>query len=433
MIGRHRALARVIGASLIGTTIEWYDFFVYAITAGIVFQTLFFRPAGPRFALVVAFASAGVAFLFRPLGAILGGYLGDRLGRRPMLIMTLLLMGSCTALVGVLPTYQQAGLLAPALLVLLRILQGLSAGGEWGGAALLVVETVPVGRRGLFGTAPQLGVPLGLILASATLGIMAKVAPGTAYAAWGWRVPFLVSVVLIGVGYYIRRQVEESPVFQSLVEHKRREHQPLHRLAHEHKTVTVLAALVLVAVQAAGYLTTGGFIQSYATDPHEPVALSRSSVMFAVVGGAVVWIIATVAGGWLSDRIGRKRTLLAGWICQLCSSVLLFPLVNTGSIAGFFLGVALMSIGLGLAYGPLPALYSELFPAGVRYSGASIAFALGAILGGAFTPAICEAILQATGSTVGITGYVVGMTLVSLVATLLLRDRTGTPLYTDAA
>ena len=204
---------KVVAATIVGTTIEWYDFFISAFAANLVFAPMFFGPAGEGVAMILSLLTIGLSFLFRPLGAFLAGHFGDRVGRRPMLVLTLLLMGASTTLVGVLPTYQTAGIFAPLALIFLRILQGISAGGEWGGAVLMSVEHAPVGRRARYGMFPQLGVPLGMILASGVLAAMRAIAPGDAFAAWGWRVPFLLSIVLVVIGYLVRRSVEESPVF----------------------------------------------------------------------------------------------------------------------------------------------------------------------------------------------------------------------------
>ena len=211
---------RVVFATVVGTTVEWYDFFLYASAAGLVFGQLFFAPAGPGIAQILSFLTVGLSFLFRPLGAFLAGHLGDKYGRRVVLMITLILMGASTTLIGVLPTYEAIGVAAPVLLILLRVLQGISAGGEWGGAVLMAVEHVPKAKRSLFGASPQLGVPLGLLLASGMLALMALIAPGDAFLAWGWRVPFLLSFVLILIGFYVRRKVEESPVFVELAERK---------------------------------------------------------------------------------------------------------------------------------------------------------------------------------------------------------------------
>jgi MFS family permease len=344
---------------------------------------------------------------------------------------TLILMGAATALIGVLPTYEAIGIWAPILLVLLRILQGISAGGEWGGAVLMAVEHAPKKRRGAFGASPQIGVPLGLLLASGVMALMAMIAPGDAFLVWGWRVPFLLSVVLILVGYYVRRRVEESPVFAELAERKEKARMPIITLFRKHTLLVFIAALVFAGNNAVGYMTTGGYIQGYSTNPEGPLALERGPVLWAVAGSAVTWLLSTLTAGFVSDRIGRRTTYIIGWILQLVGVFLLFPLVNTGNIWLLFLGLAILTFGLGFTYGPQAALYSELFPASIRFSGVSISYAIGAILGGAFAPTIATALVQATGSTLSVTWYLAGMTVVGLIATLLLRDRSGIPLGPD--
>ena len=422
---------RVVYATVIGTAVEWYDFFIYAFAAGLVFSQLFFEPAGAQLAILLSFATVGISFLFRPLGAFLAGHLGDIFGRRVILVSTLILMGSATTLVGVLPTYAQVGVLAPILLVLLRIMQGISAGGEWGGAVLMAVEHAKPERRGLFGASPQIGVPIGLLLASGALALMSIIAPGDAFLQWGWRVPFLFSVVLIAIGYWVRRRVEESPVFVEIAARREKTKTPIVQLFKKHALLVLIAALVFAGNNAVGYMTTGGYIQNYATNPDGPVGIERGPVLWAVAGSAVVWLASTWFAGWLSDKFGRRNTYILGWILQLGGVFTLFPLVNTGQIVPLFFGLAILTVGLGFTYGPQAALYSELFPASVRFSGVSISYALGAILGGAFAPTIATALVQVTGTTWSVTLYLAGMTLVGLIATLLLRDRTGIPLGPD--
>lgn len=424
-------LRRVVFATVVGTTVEWYDFFIYASAAGLVFGQLFFGPAGTQWAQILSFVSVGISFLFRPLGAFLAGHLGDRYGRRLVLMITLILMGISTTLVGLLPTYAAIGIAAPILLVFLRILQGISAGGEWGGAVLMAVEHAPDNKRGLYGASPQIGVPLGLLLASGTMALMSQIAPGDAFVEWGWRVPFLLSVALIVIGYYIRRKVEESPVFTEIAERKEQTKLPIVELFRKHSPLVIVAALVFAGNNAVGYMTTGGYIQGYATSPTGPLHMDRGPVLLAVTGSAVTWLLATWLAGWWCDRIGRRTTYLIGWVLQLGGVFALFPLVNTGQIGPLFLGLAILTIGLGFTYGPQAALYTELFSASIRFSGVSISYAIGAIIGGAFAPTIAQALVQATGTTMSVTLYLAAMTLVGLVATLLLRDRSGIPLGPD--
>ncbi len=430
---------RVVVATVVGTTVEWYDFFIYAFAAATVFASLFFEPMGKDFAQIVSFFSVGVSFLFRPLGAFLAGHFGDKLGRRPMLVITLLLMGGATTLVGVLPTHALIGVWAPVLLILLRVIQGISAGGEWGGAVLMAVEHAPRKKRGLFGASPQIGVPIGLLLASLVLALVEGIAPGvpagsdvaladTAFGQWGWRIPFLLSIVLIGVGYWVRRSVSESPVFAEIAERKEETRMPIVQLLRRHLLLVIVAALVFAGNNAVGYMTTGGYVQHYATDPKGPIALDPGAVFWVVAASGVTWLLFTWFGGWISDKLGRRTTYIAGWILQLVGVFLLFPLTNIGTIPSLAAALIILTVGLGLTYGPQAALYSELFPASIRFSGVSISYAIGAIVGGAFSPLIAQAIFQATGQTVGITWYLAGMTAIGLIATLLLRDRTGIPL-----
>lgn len=422
---------RVVFATVVGTTVEWYDFFIYAQAAGLVFAQLFFAPLGESTATILSFLTVGISFLFRPLGAFLAGHFGDKYGRRVVLVVTLVLMGVATTLVGLLPTWTVIGVAAPILLIFLRILQGISAGGEWGGAVLMAVEHAPKAKRGLFGASPQIGVPIGLLLASGMMALMSVLAPGDAFLEWGWRVPFLFSIVLILVGYYIRRRVEESPVFLELAERKERTRTPIVQLFRKHSLLVIIAALVFAGNNAAGYMTTGGYIQNYATNPEGPLAMDRSGVLLAVTGSALFWLASTWTAGWVSDRIGRRSTYIGGWILQLVGVFTLFPLVNTGELGLLFTALAILAIGLGFTYGQQSAYYAELFPASIRFSGVSISYAIGAILGGAFAPTIATALVQATGSTWSVALYLAGMTVLGLLATLLLRDRTGIPLGPD--
>jgi MFS family permease len=254
------------------------------------------------------------------------------------------------------------------------------------------------------------------------------ISPGKAFLEWGWRVPFLLSVVLIVIGFFVRRAVEESPVFAELAERGRQVKVPIVQLFRKHWHLVILAALVFVGNNAAGYMTTGGFIQGYATGK---LKMDATAVLVATTVGAAMWFVATWVSGILADTIGRKKTYLIGFVLQGLMVFPLFFFVNTGTLGGLYVGLILFSIGLGLTYGPQAAWYSEIFPASVRFSGVSISYAIGAIIGGAFAPTIAQAIFQSTGSTNGITWYLAGMTLLGLVATLLLRDRTGIPLGPD--
>ena len=418
---------KVLAGTLAGTTIEWYDFFIYAQAASLVLAPLFLSPLSedsPGLATVLSLATIGISFLFRPLGAIVAGRFGDRLGRKRMLVFTLLLMGSATALIGLLPTYEQIGLAAPAALILLRVLQGFSAGGEWGGAALMSVEHAPVERRGLFGAFPQIGVPIGMILATGVLWLLSTTTTPEQFQSWGWRIPFLLSVVLILIGYLIRRAVEESPVFKEMRLRKKESSAPLRDLFRRNTKQVVLSALIFIANNAAGYLLIAFFI-AYASTT---LGLPRPSVLLATTLASFGWLVFTMYGGALSDRIGRVRTFQIGYALVFVWMIPLFLLIDTRNIWLYALALFLLTIGLGLSYGPMSAMYAEMFPVAVRYSGVSIGYALGAILGGAFAPMIAQLLLQSTGWSGSVGLYIMALCLVSFAAVTVAGETRGNDL-----
>ncbi|MDO4761786.1 MAG: MFS transporter [Corynebacterium sp.] len=422
---------RVAAATIIGTAIEWYDFFLYAAAAGLVFNKTFFNTDDAAVATILSFLTVGLSFLFRPLGAFLAGHFGDRIGRRKVLMITLVGMGIATTLIGLLPTYATIGVAAPLLLIALRVIQGISAGGEWGGAVLMAVEHAPDKRRGLFGAFPQIGVPIGLLMSSGMMAIMTKIAPGDAFLEWGWRVPFLLSFILIFVGHYIRHGVAESPVFAEIAQRKEVTKNPLGKMLRYNFVVVFLAALVFAGNGASGYMTTGGFIQNYATNPDGPIGLERGPVLLAVTGSAATWLLFTLLAGIVSDYIGRRNTYIVGYIAQIIGIWLLFPMVSAGSVGMLFSALAILTIGLGFTYGQQSAFYTELFPASVRFSGVSVTYALGAILGGAFSPMIAAYLIKQTGSTDAVTYYLTGMAVLGLIAVLCFNNRDNIPLGPD--
>ena len=388
-----------------------------------------FGPLAGGLTTTISFASVGLSFLFRPLGAFLAGHFGDKIGRRTVLMVTLFAMGGATTLIGLLPTYDTWGIWAPILLITLRIIQGISAGGEWGSAVLLAVEHAPNDKRGLYGAGPQIGVPIGLLLSSGVLSIMNTIAPGDAFLEWGWRIPFLFSIVLVIVGYAVRMGVDESPVFQEISERKDAEaSNPIGTLFKRYLPLVLTAALVFAGNGTVGYMTTGGYIQNYTTNPDGPIGLERGDVLNAVTLSAVTWMLSTLFAGWVSDYIGRRMTYLIGFILQGIGAAALFPLVNTGSLSMLYLALIGLTVGLGLTYGPQSALYAELFPASIRASGVSITYAIGSVLGGAFAPMIAAALLEATGTTFAISGYLVSACIVGFICVFLLRERKGIPL-----
>jgi MFS family permease len=422
---------RVLAGTLVGTTIEWYDFFIYAQAAGVVLGPLFLAPVAkenPGLSQVIAFATIGISFLFRPLGAIVAGHLGDRLGRKKMLVFTLVMMGLSTSLIGILPTYAQAGALAPVLLILLRVLQGFSAGGEWGGAALMSVEHAPKNRRGYFGAYPQIGVPIGMILATFTLWALTSLM-GPAFAEWGWRLPFLFSIVLIAVGYMIRRAVEESPVFVQLQERRKESSAPLGQLFRYNWKEVVLTAVIFIANNAAGYL----LIAYFATYAVKNLKMDQPTVLLATTLASFGWLVFTLWGGVISDRLGRVRTFQIGYAFLAVWAVPMWFLIDTKNIVWYFVAIFVMTIGLGLSYGPQSALYAEMFPAKVRYSGVSIGYAVGAILGGAFAPMIAEMLMNEFRMSWTIGVYIAVAAVVSLVGVSLVKETKGVDLHVAEA
>jgi MFS family permease len=419
---------KVLASTLVGTSIEWYDFFIYAQAAGLVLAPLFLAPvaeANPTLAQVLAFATIGISFLFRPLGAVVAGYLGDKLGRKKMLVFTLILMGLSTSLIGLLPTYAAIGIAAPMLLILLRILQGFSAGGEWGGAALMAVEHAPTARRGFFGAFPQIGVPVGMILATSTLWALTSLLTPEQFVAWGWRIPFLLSIVLIAVGYLIRRAVDESPVFQDLQRRKKESSAPLRQLFRHNTKSVILTAVIFIGNNAAGYL----LIAFFATYAVTVLGMDRPTVLLATTLASFGWLVFTLWGGRVSDRLGRVRTFQIGYAFLALWAVPMWFLIDTGDIVWYFVALFVMTFGLGLSYGPQASLYAEMFPANVRYSGVSIGYALGAILGGAFAPMIAEALMGATGQSWTIGVYIAVAALISLAGVSLVKETKGVDLH----
>jgi MFS family permease len=412
---------KVLAATLVGSAIEWYDYFIYVQAAGLVLGSLFFAPfakENPELSLILSFATVGVAFLFRPLGAIVCGHLGDRYGRKRVLAATLILMGVSTALIGIW---------APVMLVTLRVLQGFSAGGEWGGAALMAVEHAPRDRRSLFGAFPQIGVPLGMIVATGVLWCITSLVGPDNFMAWGWRVSFLLSIALIIVGVFIRRAVEESPVFLEMQSRRSHSSAPLGTLLRKHPRQILLTTLIFVGNSTAGYLLVGFFI-SYGS---RALRMPPQQVLMICTLAAACWLGTTLLGGWLGDRIGRVRTFQLGYVLLALWAIPMWSFVDSGDVMQFAFALAVLSVPLGLTYGPQAALYAEMFPADVRYSGVSAGYALGSILGGAFAAMIAQSIITATGQSWHVGVYVIAMAVVSFVAVSLVKDRPGVTLHAD--
>lgn len=421
---------RVLSGTLIGTTVEWYDFFIYAQAAALIFGSQYFSPDGDKestMAQIASWASLGISFLFRPLGAVIAGHVGDRFGRKGVLVFTLIGMGVATVLIGLLPTYASWGVAAPLILVTLRIIQGISAGGEWGGAALMAVEYAPKNRRGLFGSAPQVGVPLGLVLSTAVLVAVQSQLGMEAYQEWGWRIPFLLSFVLIIIGYVIRKAVDESPVFRAMQEESAERSAPLPLLFKNHWKTVIQGALIFGAQQAPGYLVIA-FFGKFAQIPVEAggAGLTPQEAWIGTLVAGICWTIFMVLSGALSDRFGRGNVFIAGYVLLIIGELVMWNLIATGNPWIYVATLGFLALPLALTLGPLPAMYAEMFPAEVRYSGVSISYALGAIIGGAFAPMITQLILNASstetyvGDTWKVSVYLIALTIPAFVALFLL-------------
>ncbi|WP_028933265.1 MFS transporter [Pseudonocardia spinosispora] len=394
MSARESSTGRIASASFIGTMIEFYDFFIYGTAAALVFPSVFFPALGEAAGTVAALGTFAVAFLARPLGSALFGHLGDRLGRRRTLIYTLSLMGLSTAAVGLLPGASVLGVAAPITLVALRFLQGLAVGGEWGGAVLLAVEHAPDSRRGRFGMYPQLGPGVAFALVSTTFLVSGLTMSQAAFLSWGWRLPFLLSVVLVGVGVYIRLRIQETPVFREALENRDRRQLPLREAVRTHTPRMLLAGGALSVAFGLNYLGTV-YLTGYGTRVlHLP---PPTMLMLGVIGGVVLAVV-TGAAAWCSDRIGRRRTVLAGNLLGIICALVAFPLIDTGEVALVGLALCLL-LGIGgISLGPAAAYVAELFPTGHRYTAASLSYNLATILGGAIPPVLAAALEASYGS-----------------------------------
>jgi metabolite-proton symporter len=416
--GETRSIKTVVAASFIGTTIEWYDFFLYGTAAALVFDKLFFPEAAPLVGTLLAFSTYAVGFAARPLGGIVFGHFGDRIGRKSMLVLSLLIMGAATILIGCLPTYGAIGVAAPILLVVLRFLQGIGVGGEWGGAVLMSTEHAPKGRRGFFGAWPQMGVPAGLLLSTVVFKIVEGSMSESAFNSWGWRVPFLASAILVIVGLVIRLKLMESPAFQRIKDTKTEAKTPIVDVVRKYPRDVLTAMGMRVAENGAFYVLTV-FTLAYGEDE---LGLDKDTMLNGVIVAAAIGLITVPLWGGMSDRVGRKPLYLAGAVITTLWAFPLFGLMNTAS--PFLIAVAIVigvNLGHDLMYGPQAAYFAELFGTRVRYSGASLGYQLASVFAGGFAPLIATALLAAGGWEL-VALYVVGMGLISVVATALARE-----------
>ena len=413
---------RVLWASLIGSSIEWFDYFLYGTVAALVFNQLFFPAEDPAVGTMLAFASFALSFFIRPFGGIIFSHIGDRIGRKKTLVLTLGLMGGATVLMGLLPTYQAIGIAAPILMVLLRLVQGLGIGGEWGGAMLLAVEYAPKERRGFFGSVPQMGVTIGMLLATLALTVMSML-PDDVFLSWGWRVPFVLSAVLVFVGLWIRKGIDETPSFKKNQAAGNVVAVPLLETLKHHKR-EVLIAVGAKFVETAPFYIMSTFIVYYAT---KELGFSRTQALNAVTVATVVTTLLIPLMGALSDRIGRKTVYIAGVLMMMAYAFPYFWLLQTRSFGMLILATV---IGLGVIWAPTTAvlgtMFSEIFKSNVRYTGITLGYQISAALAGGTAPLVATFLLaKFDHSYVPIALYIIFTGLVSLVAIAAVSERSG--------
>jgi MFS transporter, MHS family, shikimate and dehydroshikimate transport protein len=407
-------ISRVAAACLIGTTIEFYDFFIYGTAAALVFPKLFFPEASPFLGTVLAFATFGVGFVARPLGGAVFGHFGDRLGRKKMLVLSLMIMGVSTVLIGVLPTYATVGALAPALLVLLRLAQGIAVGGEWGGAVLMAVEHAPANRKGFYGSWPQLGAPLGLVLGTLVFSVVSSMLTDAQLLAWGWRIPFLFSIALVLVGLWIRFTIAESPEFQKVKDSKQDVKMPILEAIRMYPKNILLAMGARFAENGFFYIYAT-FVLAYAT---QSLGMNKQDMLNGVLIGAAIETFTIPAFGALSDRVGRRPVYIFGAVFSALMSFPLFTLLATRNPQYAWIAIVLgLAIGHAAMYGPQASFLSELFGTKVRYSGVSLGYNLASIFAGALSPLIATGLMTAYApATWPISLYMIALAIITIVS-----------------
>lgn len=436
-----KSMRKVAGTALAGTSIEWYDFFIYGTAAALVFPTAFFPKDMPAaVALIASFSTFAVGFIARPLGGIVFGHYGDRIGRKKTLMAALMIMGVSTTLIGLLPTYESIGALAPLILVVLRFAQGLAIGGQWGGAMLLVTESAPSNQRGYYGAFAQAGAPMGIILANLAFLSIGALTSDENFALWGWRLPFLFSIALIGISIYVQLYLEDTPAFKELQQKKKQRQEqsaapaadagqvdesrsPILEAVRLYPKQIALAAGAFISVQVMFYILVA-FAVAYGTS-EAGAGLSRGTMLTAVLIASIIQLPVQFLAASYSDRHGRRGIYLVGAITAGIWAFAVFPLIDTGNPLLVILAITGGLAFMALQYGPQAALYAELFSTQVRYSGASLGYQLGAILGGAFAPTLAVLLWQEYG-IVFVSVYIAVASLVTIASVLALTETSGT-------
>lgn len=422
-------LRRAVIASTVGTAIEWYDFFLYSTVTGLVFAKLFFPHSDPWVGTLEAFAIYAVGFIARPVGAAIFGHYGDRIGRKSTLIATLLLMGLATAAVALVPTYSSIGIWGAVILTVLRFIQGVGVGGEWGGSVLMSMEWARNDRsRGLIASWPQFGVPCGLFLANLAVLAFSQMS-GDQFLAWGWRIPFALSIVLVGVGLYIRLGILETPVFSKLLAERQLDRTPMLTVIRDHPKEILLSAFARMSEQAPFYIFTA-FVFSYGIGT---LHVSRDFLLTAVLAASVLSFVSIPLCGHISDQIGRKNMYMIGAAVTGVFGFVYFAMLNTGSAAIIFLAIFLSLIPHDMQYGPQAALIAESFTGRLRYSGASLGYQLASVIAGGPAPLIATWLFGTFHSATAIAAYIAACAVITLVATALMTDYTGKDINAPAA
>jgi metabolite-proton symporter len=430
-------MGRLAAAAVFATTLEWFDFLIYATAAALVFGHLFFPSVSPVAGTLASFATFAVGFVARPLGGIIAGHVGDRFGRKPPLVGAMLIMGLATFAIGVLPGYDAIGSWAPTLLVVARLVQGIGVGAQWGGAALLLTEHAPVERRGFYGSLVQTGAIFGAVAGNMFFLVLSAVLTEEQFLAWGWRIPFLSGLVLVAIGAYVQLRIEDTPVFRELRRQSVTSRQeaglrkaPLVEAVRLYWREILQAAGAFFVVNATFYILISGMLD-YAT---KTVGMSRSTILWCVMAAGLTQVVTMPLFGALTDRMGsRKRLYLTGTVLMAVFAFPMFWLVDTGSVPLVFLALLIGFTIHATMYGPQATLYAEMFPADVRYSGASLGYQFASVFAGGLAPFIMTALLAATGASWSVAVYIIACAAVTFVAVATIEERFGRDLYETSA
>ncbi|KND39950.1 MFS transporter [Streptomyces acidiscabies] len=415
---------RVATAAALASAVEWYDYFVFGIAAALVLGDLYFPSGSSTAGILAAFATFAVGFLARPIGGIVAGQLGDKRGRKPMLVLALTLMGVATTAIGLLPTYDTIGVAAPILLVLLRVVQGIAVGAQWGGAMLLATEYAPEGKRGIYGSFVQLGVPIGVVTANSVFLLAGAFTSESSFEAWGWRIPFVIGLFVLGLAWYIHRHVEETPEFRAAereLANKEQSEQgsPLRAVLRHHLGTVLLAGGSFAVNTATFYILITGVLDYTTRD----LDMKRSAVLTVSLCVSLTQLVLIPASAALSDKVGRIRIYAIGAAGIALWAVPMFLLIDTGSLLWLAVSTFVAGCFLSIMYGPQAALFAELFTPEMRYTGASLGYQIAAVAGGGLAPFVMVLLLETTGTSMSVSAYIIGLAVIALVSIKVLADR----------